>query len=334
MPRRSSEVGHDADPSDRERRERLVEVAWLHHEYGLTQEQIARRTGVSRSTISRALRDAEELGIVRVTVTEPLPREWHLSERLAESLGVVAHVGARPAGSATASPMEIAALAAARLIEQAADRGHITIATSWGRTLALAAASVRRRRTQGVVVIDAVGHAAGGAIAPALDVTRTLAGALEAAAVHLASPAYADPATHALLTATPVIATTLELARKADLILTSVGVVGPDSLLVTEGFVDDATMAALMARGATGEILGQYLDADGAPVPEPPLLTIGLSLADLHAARRVVAVAAGEHKADAIVAAVVGGVVTEVVVDERLAVAILERGSRAGTPPG
>jgi deoxyribonucleoside regulator len=318
---------------DRERHERLVEIAWLHHEFGLTQDVIARRLGVSRSTISRALRDAEALGIVQVTLTEPLPREWRLSEQLGARLGIVAHVGTRLPGDEAVTPELVAGRAAARLIERIAVGGHLTIATSWGRTLSAAAAAVRRRRTDGVLVVDAVGHAAGGDIAPALDVTRTLATALGATAVHLASPAYADPATHAFLAASPPVQRTLELARGADVILTSVGVVGTDSLLVTEGFVDEAAMEGLIARGAVGEILGQYYDRDGVAVGDPSRLTVGLTLDDLRAAHRVIAVAAGERKAAAVRAAAAGELITELVTDERLASAILDGGGGAGAAP-
>ena len=58
---------------------------------------------------------------------------------------------------------------------------------------------------------------------------------------------------------------------------------------------------------------------------DPSLVTIGLSLDDLRASHRVIAVAAGARKADAVAAAVAGSIVTEVVVDDELALALLER---------
>ena len=256
---------------DRERHDRLVEIAWLHHEYGLTQEVISRRYGVSRSTISRALRDAEELGIVQVTLTEPLPDEWRLSERLSAALGATAHVGARPPGDVAADGMLAAARVAARLIERVAADGHLTIAASWGRTLAATARAVRPRRTESVVVVDAVGHASGGKIAPALDVTRTLAGALGASALHLASPAFADPASRQFLASSRPVARTLDLARRADVTLLSVGVVGSDSLLVSEGFVGAASHGAPRRGWCRGRDPGPVLRCcrrpRGRPVP-------------------------------------------------------------------
>jgi DNA-binding transcriptional regulator LsrR (DeoR family) len=313
--------------ADREHRDFLVEVAWLHHEHGLTQDAIARRYGISRSTVSRALAEAEARGIVQVTVTEPVPAEWLLAEELSAAYGIAAHVGAPLDG---ADGVVAAGRIAARLVERAAAAGHVTIAASWGRTLAAAAGQVRRRATRGVVVADAVGFASGGQIAPALEVTRTLAAALGASATHLASPAFADsPESLRFLITSPPVEQGLLLARGADLVLVSIGVVGEDSLLVEEGFVGGATMAAIADRGAVGEILGWYYDAAGQAIEPQPLLPVGLTLDDLRAACRVVAVAAGERKADAIRGAVAGGIVDELVVDDALARALLRAATSA-----
>jgi deoxyribonucleoside regulator len=307
---------------DKERREFLIEVAWLHHEYGLTQEIIAARFGKSRSTISRALSEVEALGIVQVVVTEPMPSQARLAEALSASYGVTAHVGIRMGGEegrlAVARP-------AARLIERIASLGHVSIAASWGRTLAQAAHEVRPRRTTGVTIVDAIGHTSGGQMAPAIDVTRTLARALGAAAVHLPSPAFADSASmlEFLLASRPV-ENALDLARSADAILVSVGVVGEGSLLRQEGLFSESAMRAVIEGGAVGEILGCYYDADGRTVAGPSLMPVGLSLDDLRAARRVVAVAAGADKAESMHAALVGGIVDELVADDELAQALLD----------
>jgi DNA-binding transcriptional regulator LsrR (DeoR family) len=299
------------------RRDLLAEIAWLHHGYRLTQEEIARRMGVSRSTISRALADAERLGIVQVVVTVPLPGEARLAAELGRALGVTATVGVAADGE---PEMLAAARTAARLVERLADAGPATLAVSWGRTLAATARLVRPRATRGIEIVDAVGHPGGHGLVPTVDVTRALAAALAAPVTHVPAPAFVPggPSHDALLASEPVAAA-LARARAADVTLVSVGVVGDDSLLAAAGGVDRAQMEVLLQRGAVGEILGHFYDAAGHDVDVPGGGSIGLTLDDLRASRRVIAVAGGAAKADALRAALAGGIVHEMVIDDTIA---------------
>jgi DNA-binding transcriptional regulator LsrR (DeoR family) len=304
-------------------RDFLVEVAWLRHEFGLSQDQIAGRKGVSRSTISRALAQAEALGIVQIVVTEPLPGSTRLADALRRRYGIAAHVGV----SIGAEDAQLtAACLAARLIERAAMTPRTVIAASWGRTLAQAASLVRHRRTSDVVVVDAVGHASGGALAPAVEVTRRLSAALGGSSVHVPSPAFADSAASLrfLLESQPV-QQALGVARAADLTLVSVGLVGDKSLLRQAGLMSATLMDAAVARGAVGEMLGSYYDAAGREVMIPGLYPVALTLGDLRAARRAVAVAAGPEKGPPLSGALAGRLLAEIVVDESLAQALLDR---------
>lgn len=309
------------DPDDR--RDFLAEVAWLHHEFGLNQEEIARRFDVSRSSISRALADAERLGIIQVVVTVPMRREARLAAELGARLGVTATVGAR---AGEEPPHLAAARAAARFIERIGDAGHATLAVSWGRTLAAAGAMIRPRATTGIRVVDAVGHPGESAVTPTVDITRTLAAALGASVVHLPSPAFVapGPSVEALLGSDPV-RRALELARAADVTLVSVGVAGAASMLLAEGLIPPAAMSQLLAAGAAGEVMGRWLDHDGRALPTPGLEEVGLTVADLQAGRRVVGVAGGAEKAEAVLAALRGRVIGELVVDDGLAEALLAK---------
>lgn len=306
---------------EEDRKDFLIQVACLHHEYHLNQEAIARRFGVSRSTISRALTEAEQSGLVQVTVTEPMPREAHLAEAILERYRVTAHVGVRLTGE---PGQAAAARVAARLLERVAAAGDVTVAASWGRTLAQAALLVRPRRTSGVTIVDAIGHTVAEQMAPAIEVTRALAAAFGATAVHLPSPAFANSrASLEFLLASPPVARVLAAARAADLTLVSVGVVGDDSLLRQAAVVTPAVMDALVRRGAAGEILGRYYGRDGDTIDTPSLLPVGLKLDDLRASRRVLAAAGGAGKAGALRAALVSGIVDEIVVDDGLAQALV-----------
>jgi DNA-binding transcriptional regulator LsrR (DeoR family) len=307
---------------DNSRRDLLIRAAWLYYEYALTQGQVAQRLGLSRSTVSRLLSEAEKEGVVEITLTQPLPEASRLEEELRERFGLDrALVGFRLNDE---SPMDAAAGAMGHVIEQIVARGSVSIATGWGRTLARSAARARIRTTSGVVIIDAVGHATAGVIAPAVEVTREFAAKFGAMVVHLPSPAFAPSASVAsALRSAPEVSSTLEAARQADVVLTSVGVVGRKSLLVSEGFLPAKAMDRLVASGATGEILGNYYDDLGRLVPTNALFPIGLTLEDLRSSRRVIAVAGGRGKALALVGAIAGGLVKEIVVDDSAALGLL-----------
>lgn len=311
-----------------DRRDFIAEVAWLHHGYHRNQEEIASRLGVSRSTISRALADAERLGIVQVTVTVPMPRETQLAAELSTRIGVPATVGVRLAEDASSA----AARMAARVIERIADGGDATIAVSWGRTMTEVAGFVRPRATSGLTVVDAVGHAGGTGMIPAVEVTRRLSVAFAACAEHLPAPVFLpDGRTREAIVASKPVSRVLQLARAADVTIVSVGVVGGASLLVSGGLIDSATMDRVVGAGAVGEILGWWFDADGREVSARVPVPVGLGLEDLRVSRRVIAVAGGEEKAGAVAAAIRGGIVREIVVDDGLAEALLRDESATAT---
>ena len=86
-------------------------------------------------------------------------------------------------------------------------------------------------------------------------------------------------ATRVALEQDPTIAGVLALGRRAPVICFGMGAVVPDSVLVQSGFVTEAEQAALRAKGAVGDILSRYIDAEGNIVdPELDARTIGLDL--------------------------------------------------------
>lgn len=65
---------------------RIYEAAWLHHQYGLSQKEVASKLGVDKATISRWVQEAGRRGIVAVTVTPPGLKE--LEARLEGTFGL------------------------------------------------------------------------------------------------------------------------------------------------------------------------------------------------------------------------------------------------------
>lgn len=306
-----------------DRREQTLRAAWLYHERGLNQQSVADRMGVSRSTVSRLLADAEKQGIVRVIVTEPLPETSRLSERLIERFGLLgATVDITLAGE---SSRVAAATAMARRLERMVSSGPVTIASGWGRTLGAAAQATRPTRTSGVTIVDAFGHTTTNAIADSVEVSNTLGSRFGARVVHIPSPGFAASAEIAenFYDSEPVH-TTLELARAADAVIVAIGIIGPESLLAGADYIDAKGMARVVKGGAIGEVFGRYYDVEGHPVEPEVLHPISLTFDDLRAAHRVIAAVGGADKADAVRGAIAAGIINELACDDTLARALLE----------
>lgn len=308
------------DRSDRS--DLAVRVAWLYHDRGLTQQEIADRLGISRSTISRILADAEREGIIRVVITEPLPESARLAEDLIAGLGIrSAVVGPALDGE---SPALAAAKAMARRLEAVASSGSVTIAAGWGRTIAMAASETRPIPTSNVTLVDAFGHTTTDDTTAAVEVTNTLSRKFDAKVMHVPSPGFADSEeTATSFLGSPPVERALARAKEADVILVSIGVVGSDSLLAHEGFMSENGMRSVMEAGAVGEVFGHYYDIEGVPVETSELHPIALTIDDLRDARRVIGVAGGSEKTHAIRGAIAAGILDEIVVDETLAASLL-----------
>jgi len=305
------------------RNDLAIRVAWLYHDRRLTQQEIADRLGISRSTISRLLTEAERDGIVRVVITKPLPESARLSEALIERYGLAGAI----VGPALddESPAGAAAAAMARRLESIASSGNVTIATGWGRTIALCAQQTRAIATNGVTIVDAFGHTTTDDVTAAVEVSNLLSRKFDARVMHVPSPGFAPSSDLAEgFLSSPPVARTLARARTANVVLVSIGVASMESLLISEGFMTRHSMATAIEEGAVGEIFGWYFDIEGNRVRVDTLHPIALSLEDMRESSRVIGVAGGTEKAEAIQGAIATGVLDEIAVDVTLATALLD----------
>jgi DNA-binding transcriptional regulator LsrR (DeoR family) len=296
-------------------------AAWLYYERRLNQEEIARRMTVSRSTVSRLLSHAREVGIVDIRINRPLPEVARLEAALHERfpLGVLQVEPSDPDDT----PAQAAARAAGRFLSRRV-RGGGVVGVGWGRTLRAAAQLVTRGPVAGVSLVDVVGRPPGED--SLVSVSRLLAVAWSVEAIPVPAPAFA--ATRKMrdeLRRNSVVEAALAKARDADLIVLSIGGTDTDATLVREGIVAPEVMGRLRAAGAVGDLLGHFYDASGQEVSVSGVVTpIGLGLGDLRTARLVVAVAAGAAKVEAIHAAATGRLISGLVTDDTTARSLLQ----------
>ena len=121
------------------------------------------------------------------------------------------------------------------------------------------------------------------------------------------------------------VAEVLRRASGADAYLYSAGVADESSVLVDSGYLGADDVAELVRKGAVGDVVGRYIDAQGNIVDASlDERTVGLGLDELRAAKTAIFVVAGTGKHDIARAVVTSGLCTVIVTDESTAQALLE----------
>lgn len=306
----------------------MIRVARMYHEHGINQPQIAQRLHVSQAKVSRLLKRAEELGIVRVTIEVPAGGFTDLEEALVERYGLADAVVAE--ASSPAEPDIINAVggaAAAYLDDVLLSHERIGI-SSWSETLL---AMVSRMAPRARPVADSVTQVLGGVGVPraqvqATQLTEELARITGGAAQFLTAPGLVSSAalSQAML-AEPYVQPVVEAWSRLTVVLAGIGSLEPSPLLRESGnAIPEEDQDVLRGLGAVGDVCLRFFNAGGVEVPSDiRARVVGIPPEILQTIPRRVGVAGGERKHGAIRAAVLGGWVNVLVTDTETARALL-----------
>jgi deoxyribonucleoside regulator len=303
----------------------MVRVAELSYDENKTQDEIGALLGISRWKVGRLLVQARERGIVRIEIVHPRARRLGAERALVERFGLKDAVVV-PAPDDQGAVLERVARAAADMLTALRPVPR-TLAVSWGRTLTAIADALPEGWTRGVTVVQANGgvslnRRSGGAASVAVTIAQRGAGQ----AVLLPSPAILERVeTKQAIEADRTVAAILDQAAHANTFLFTAGPCDPASAHVENGYLSAEDIAELARRGAVGDLLGRYIDADGNIVdPQLDARTVGVGLDQVRSAPRSIFVTAGAAKHDIARAVVSNGLCSVLVTDESTALALLE----------
>ena len=283
--------------------------------------EIAGTYNVSRFQVARLLAEARERGIVEIKVHFPSRVSAADIRRIESVLGIGEVIVADTTGDVIQARGILAKAAAAEVSRQAPADG--TLGISWSRTLDVASRLVRELPRCDIVqlagalpaegdsnpleLIQRLGHLSGGLTWP------------------LWAPLVVeDPTTAAGLRRQPEIAGALAKADSLDLAVVAIGAWKPGTSTIWER-ADAEVREAAVAAGAVAECSGRLLNAAGVPV-ESGLdeQIIAVTIKQLQRTPKVIAVAQGEARAEAVLAVAKAGFVTTLIIDTPLAQALTD----------
>ena len=316
--------------------ELLLRVAWFYYKDELTQDEIARRLSVSRASVGRMLERARRVGLVSINLNADHLNAFEVSNQLrrtfnlAEALVVPDH-DKEPADHHLLNAR--LGLGGAQFMSTHLRPGG-SLGVGWGETVSRVIASTNFGAVGPVHLVTLTGGVDGYLQTILSSKGDGVAEPEATTATIIPTPIVAStPKLAAALKAEPAIQHVLSQASGVDQAIVGVGTPTADATIVQMGYLAAEDVRVLRDRGVVGDILGQFFDADGNVVSlEIHRRRIGIELADLASIPKVVGVAGGLHKTEAILGALHGGFLNVLVTNELVALRLLELERAIRTP--
>ena len=298
----------------------LAKIATMYYLDNLSQQEISNIVKISRPTVSRALMEAREKGIVEITIHSTIPRVYKLEQKIMEKYSLDEAVIVPVLSLQDDNILKSLGDAAAYyLYENAKD--NMTIGFSMGKTLDQMANSLKNHsinKNINLNVVPIVGGA--GYQAPHLhanDICRRVAEVFGGEFFPIYVPAIAENEKKKLdFMSEPLVNKVFEMSLNADIIFVSVGKVDSSTFLKI-GSIDESETNNLIKQGIIGDIGSWFFDENGNfPNIEINKSIVGLNFSKLRKNSKVILVAGTEPKKEVIKSALKGGWVDTLITDE------------------
>ena len=308
----------------------MTKIAHLYHEQNLRQGEIAGLLHISQAKVSRLLKRASEVGIIRTVVVVSQGVHTTLERDLEQRYGLLEAVVADVDDESDEAAVNAGiGSAGASYLEATLAGGERIGVSSWSQTLLSVADRLTPLRTSGadqiVQLVGGIGIAA--AQAQANRLLSELASLIGAAPSFVPAPGLVG--NHHIregLLADPAMQSVAADWQNLTMALVGIGSLQPSQLLRASGnAIDPADQNKLRALGAVGDVCNRYFDIDGQLVQSDlDSRVVGINPETLRAIPRRIGLAGGTRKHDAIRAALTGNWVNVLVTDLSTARALLQ----------
>jgi DNA-binding transcriptional regulator LsrR (DeoR family) len=314
--------------SDQEglRLDEAARAGWLYYVAGNTQDEIARKLGISRQAAQRLVSLAISERLIKVRLDHPIARCMELAAALKLRFDLrFCEISPSDPGSAS-STLGIAQVAAAELERWLRRAEPAVIGIGTGRTMRAVADQLPPMECPQHKLVALVGTAKTDGSASFYDVIIRVSDTVRAPHYPMPLPVIARSVEEReLLTSLSSVRAVFELVERTDVCFVGVGAVGDNAALVLDGIIMRAEAEALREAGAVGEITGWAFDAMGRVLTSGTNARVASAPLRPQANRLVIGVAMGAGRRAPIRAALTGRLISGLVTDEATAEHLLQR---------
>jgi DNA-binding transcriptional regulator LsrR (DeoR family) len=303
---------------------KMAQVAKMYYIDNLTQEEIAEKINISRSTISRLLDAAKTSGIIEVKVHFPWQRVEELENALCKKYNLKAvRVLQATEDCSTDVILEGLGVLAARYFEEIVQPNTIVAITS-GRG-AFHTVNALSKQNLNLTVVQMMGAA--NCENPLIDgpeLAQLMVSRMGGRYTYLQVPFLINPELYQTIYLEKPYREIVTLIKKADYAIIGVGSVDPvNSSLLRTGFSSEA-LAELTRCGAIGEICGQPFDRIGQLVTSNKIQrAVSIELKYLKGIPTVIGVAGELYKTESIRGSLLGRLLNVLITNQKVAEQLL-----------
>jgi DNA-binding transcriptional regulator LsrR (DeoR family) len=305
--------------------ELLVAIAKNYYLDSMSQSEIAKKYKISRPTVAGILKECKEKGIVEIRINDASPFSSPLSGKLKDRYGLQTACIVPNEADYTLTLNKTCLEAA--LFFPSLLRAGIRIGISWGTSLYHMIRQLSQTVVDNSEVVQLMGGLGGSALYyDGSELARILAEKLSARCFSLLSPllVQTEELKRSLLSE-PGIREAYQKTKEVDAALVGISSDEPeDSALVRSGFLSSEEARLIYEGGSCCDLCGYHFDARGRYMDiAANRRMVGIEIGDFLRIPRRVGIACGRRKAQAMMTAMRGGLITDLFTDETAALRIL-----------
>jgi deoxyribonucleoside regulator len=305
-----------------------LRAAQLYYLQDQTMEAIAHDLHTSRSSVSRLLSHARATGLVEIHVRSPVDGSNRVQRDLYTRYSIASHIVPVPSQISDVDRLERVAITAARMLGQFID-SNMTLGVAWGSTISAISRHLVVKETTNVQIVqlNGAGNTQSTGIDYSSEILQRFGAAFGAKVQQFPVPTFFDRSeTKEAMWRERSIKRVIDIQRKMDVVLFGLGspfAAVPSRVYIGE-YLEPADYKSLSASKVVGDVATVFYREDGS-TDDIPMNDRGSgpSLSILRRAARRVCVVSGVTKLPAIRGALAAGIITDLIVDESTARAIL-----------